>query len=284
MKRFLIVVCFLIHLPFCQAQTITSALKAMGAPNNPEVDIAWNRYYDYAEIQDICRQLAKAHPQLVQMSFIGRSVQGRELTLLTVTNAETGPDTQKPAMYVDGNIHANEIQGSEVALYTAWYLAENYGEIEWITDLVDTRTFYIVPSINPDARDYYIHEPNSPHSPRTGLLPRDDDGDGRYDEDPPDDLDGDGNIVMMRKADANGRWTTDPEDPRRMVRAEPDEKGEYTLIGWEGLDNDADGNVNEDGPGYYDPNRNWGIDWQPESVQNGADQYPFSIPEKPGGG
>ena len=206
-------------------------------------------------------------------------MQGRDLYLLTVTNFKSGDPDRKPAMYIDGNIHSNEIQGAEVALYTAWYLAENYGHIDWITELLDRRTFYIVPTINPDARDYFIHEPNTPHSPRTGLAPRDDDGDGLFDEDPPDDLDGDGHIVMMRRRSPYGRWKSDPNDPRLMIRARPDERGEFELLGMEGFDNDGDGRVNEDGVGYYDPNRNWAWNWQPSYVQGGADQYPFSIPE-----
>ncbi|MBN1559597.1 peptidase M14, partial [candidate division KSB1 bacterium] len=170
-------------------------------------------------------------------------------------------------------------QGSEVALYTAWYLAENYGRIEWITELLDSKTFYIVPTINPDARDYYMQAGNTPHSPRSGMLPRDDDGDGLMDEDPPDDLDGDGHIVTMRRVNAHGRWKVDSHDPRLLIRADADEKGEYDYLCWEGLDNDGDGMVNEDGPGYYDPNRNWAWLWQPDYVQHGSDQYPFSIPE-----
>ncbi len=263
-----------------QAQELTaSALKAMGAPNNPKVEVAWNRYYDNAGIGDICQRLADAYPNLVQKGAIGKSVQGRDIHLLTVTNFKKGDAARKPAMYIDGNIHSNEIQGSEVALYTAWYLAESYGRIDWITELLDHKTFYIVPSINPDARDNFIHEANTPHSPRSGMLPRDDDGDGLLDEDPPDDLDGDGFIVRMRRRNPHGRWTTDPDDPRLMVRAAPDQPGEYDLLGWEGYDNDGDGQINEDGPGYYDPNRNWGWNWQPPYVQAGSDRYPFSIPE-----
>jgi hypothetical protein len=182
-------------------------------------------------------------------------------------------------MYIDGNIHSNEIQGAEVALYTAWYLAENNQHVPWISDLLGHKTFYIVPTINPDARDHFIHKPNTPHSPRSGLKPRDDDGDGLFDEDGFDDLDNDGNIVMMRRRNPNGRWKSDPNDPRLMIRAKTDEKGAFEYLGWEGIDNDGDGNVNEDGPGFYDPNRNWGWNWQPAYVQYGADQYPFSLPE-----
>ncbi len=255
------------------------SLKAMGAPNAPQVEIAWNRYYSYDEVIEIANRLQKAFPQLVAVTSIGKSVQGRELILLTVTNHQTGRAESKPAMYIDGNIHSNEIQGTEVSLYTAWYLAESFGTVEWITDLLNRKAFYIVPSINPDARDYFIHQPNSPHSPRSGLLPRDDDGDGLVDEDGYDDLNGDGEIVQMRRLDKRGRWVADSKIANLMIRVEADQKGKYELLGWEGIDNDKDGRLNEDGPGYYDPNRNWGWNWQPDYVQHGADQYPFSIPE-----
>lgn len=283
-KRLLFLNTILLATVSVQAQSTskeftTSSLKAIGAPNNPKVEIAWNRYYDWNEIGDIGRRLADKYPNLIQFGSIGKSFQERDIYLLTVSNFKKGNADLKPAMYIDGNIHSNEIQGAEVSLYTAWYLAESYGKVEWITDLLDNKTFYIVPTINPDARDYYIHEPNNPHSPRSGMLPRDDDGDGLFDEDGYDDLDGDGNIVFMRRKNPNGRWKADAKDPRLMVRAEAGEKGEYELIGWEGLDNDGDGQVNEDGPGFYDPNRNWGWNWQPAYIQYGADQYPFSLPE-----
>ncbi len=278
-RIFLFLFCALLITTATSGELTSSALKAMGAPNHPQVEVAWNRYYDYEELVDIAHRLARAFPRLVRVNTIGTSVQGRDLMAITVSNFTVGDVDHKPAMYIDGNIHSNEIQGSEVALYTAWYLAENYGSIDWITNLLDSKTFYIVPTINPDARDYYIHEGNTPHSPRSGMLPRDDDGDGLYDEDPLDDLDGDGNIVRMRRANPNGRWKVDPKDPRLMIQADPDEKGDYDYLGWEGIDNDGDGRINEDGPGFYDPNRNWAWDWQPSHIQGGSDQYPFSIPE-----
>jgi len=283
------VVIFILFLAVIGSQNLTaqtsnkemtsSSLKALGAPNNPKVEVAWNRYYDWKEIGDICNRLSEAYPDLIQFSSIGKSVEGKAIYLLTVTNFEKGKAHRKPAMYIDGNIHSNEIQGAEVALYTAWYLAENNAQVPWIADLLEFKTFYIIPTINPDARDYFIHEANTPHSPRSGMKPRDDDGDGSFDEDGFDDLDGDGNIVMMRRKNPNGRWKPDEGDPRSMVRAPIDEKGSFELIGWEGIDNDGDGSVNEDGPGYYDPNRNWGWNWEPAYVQHGADQYPFSLPE-----
>jgi hypothetical protein len=83
----------------------------------------------------------------------------------------------------------------------------------------------------------------------------------------------------MRIADPYGRSRPDPDDPRRMIPAKPDEPGTYTLLDDEGVDNDGDGRVNEDGPGGYDPNRNWPVNWQPVYLQNGAHEYPGSLPE-----
>ncbi len=266
--------------PGQQKKEITeSALKAVGAPNNPKVEVSWNRYYDTEQLVEIMRRIEKAYPNLAKVSSIGKSYQGKDMWMITVSNFKNGNPDRKPAMYIDGNIHSNEIQGAEVALYTAWYTTELYNSVDWIRNLLDEKTLYIIPTINPDARDHFIHQPNSPNSPRAGLAPRDDDGDGQIDEDAPDDLDGDGNITQMRKRDPNGRWVTDPDDPRIMDRARPDQPGEWTILGEEGIDNDGDGLVNEDGPGSYDPNRDWGWNWAPRYIQGGADRYPFIFPE-----
>ncbi|MFM7133860.1 MAG: M14 family zinc carboxypeptidase, partial [Planctomycetota bacterium] len=55
--------------------------------------------------------------------------------------------------------------------------------------------------------------------------------------------------------------------------------GDWIMVGMEGIDNDGDGSVNEDGPGGYDMNRNFPADWQPEHVQGGAGDWPLSYPE-----
>jgi len=80
----------------------------------------------------------------------------------------------------------------------------------------------------------------------------------------------------MRIKDEFGKYKTDPEDKRILVRVKPGEKGEYTLLGYEGIDNDGDGKLNEDSEGYLDPNRNWGYNWMPPYVQSGAGNFPYS--------
>ncbi|HPT32035.1 MAG TPA: M14 family metallopeptidase, partial [Prolixibacteraceae bacterium] len=179
-------------------------------------------------------------------------------------------------VYVDGNIHGNEIQAGEVCLYFANMLLTKYGENEKITRVVDKNAHYIIPVVNVDGRAHFFMDGNTPSSNRTIRIPKDDDRDGLIDEDPSDDLDGDGNICQMRIRDPLGEYKTDPEDSMLMVPVKPGEKGEWSLLGEEGIDNDMDGRYNEDGPGAMDPNRNWGANWQPPYVQNGAGNFPFS--------
>ncbi len=243
------------------------------------VELAFNRFYNYDQVVDALRKLQQAYPELLTLESIGKSIEGRDMWLVTVNNPDTGPDREKAALYIDANVHGNEVQGTETCLYTIWYLTRNYGVVDRITQLVDQRAFYIVPMVNPDGRAYWFDHPNSPHSSRSGKKPTDNDYDGLYDEDPPDDLDGDGFITNMWKKDPHGRWRRKASDPRILERVERDEKGEYARLGREGIDNDGDGRINEDGPGGYDMNRNWPSDWQPPHVQYGAGEYPFSFPE-----
>jgi murein tripeptide amidase MpaA len=253
--------------------------KAMGAPSDPQVIARWDRYHDYQEATRLLKQLAHTHAEHARLKSLGKSYDGREMWLMTITSFDNGQPEQKAGFWIDGGIHANEIQGTEVALYTAWYLLEMYDQAPKVKELLDTRVFYIVPMMSPDSRDAHFHAPNTTNSPRSGQRPVDDDRDGLVDEDGPDDLNGDGQITQMRVRDPNGRWKPNPDYPNWMVRVKPGARGEYTLLGSEGYDNDGDGRVNEDGDGYYDPNRDWAWKWQPASVQRGAFRYPFSIQE-----
>jgi hypothetical protein len=253
--------------------------KTLGTPSKPKVAAQWNRYRDYAEAAELMQTLAKTHPEFCKLESLGKSYGDRDMWVMTITDFSQGPDAERPAFWIDGGIHANEIQSVEVVLYTAWYLLEMREQSELIGRLLSERVFYMLPMLSPDSRDAHFYEPNSTHSPRSGQRPIDDDGDGLVDEDGPDDLDGDGSITMMRVRDKNGRWKSHPDFPDLMVRAKEGEQGEFELLGVEGYDRDGDGDVNEDGDGYYDPNRDWGWNWQPRYVQAGAYRYPFSIQE-----
>jgi len=248
--------------------------------------LRFDHYRGFDELVAESKALAAAHPSLLTYIEIGKSVEGRPMFALVLNNPKTGPEADKPAMYIDGNIHGNEINAAETVLYTAWYLVENHGKLEPITRVVDRSVFYFVPCANPDGRANWFARQNSPHSSRTGMKPTDDDRDGAADEDGPDDLDGDGSIGMMWRRDPNGTHRRSELDPNEMERVDPQpradgtiRRGDWSMAGMEGIDNDGDGQVNEDGPGGYDMNRNWPAGWNPDHVQGGAGDWPFSYPE-----
>ena len=262
-------------------------LPALGAPAvvagplmpPSKVPLTFDRLHDEAEFDAALRALVAAHPELLTRTSLGKSTQGRDLWCITVNDPKTGPDRAKPAMYVDGNIHGNEVQAAEVCLYLLWYLTENRDRAPALRKLVEERAFYIVPVVNPDGRAFWFEGPNTTNSGRGPLRPLDEDRDGVADEDGYDDLDGDGQITDMRRKSPDGRFRVSPEDPRLLVEAAPDQAGEYELLGPEGVDNDGDGRVNEDPPGGGDLNRNFPADWQPEHLQGGAGDFTLSFPE-----
>ncbi len=239
------------------------------------VPLRFDYYYSYEKMAEAMKALNKAYPELTSLDEVGRSEEGRIIWALTINNRKTGEPLSKPGVYVDGNIHGNEIQAGEVCLYLANRLLTNYGKIPEITEVVDRNIFYIIPVVNVDGRAHFFDDPNTPSTNRTIRIPVDDDRDGLYDEDGPEDIDGDGSITNMRIRDTLGRLRSDPADPRLMISVKPGEKGEWTRLGQEGIDNDGDGQVNEDAEGYVDGNRNWGFNWQPPYVQRGAGNYPF---------
>jgi hypothetical protein len=249
---------------------------AVAASSQPiTVPLRFDRYYTYEQVGEALRALNAAYPQLTTLDVVGKSEEGRDIWAMTVNNAKTGAALDKPGVYVDGNIHGNEIQAGEVCLAVLNRLLTAYGQNEQITKLVDRNAYYVIPVVNVDGRYHFFKDANDPSSGRSIRIPKDDDRDGLFDEDGPDDLDGDGNICTMRRKDPFGAYRTDPEDPRLMIRVKPGEKGEWTILGEEGIDNDGDGKVNEDGEGYVDGNRNWGSNWAPPYVQSGAGDYPF---------
>lgn len=244
-----------------------------------KVEIAWNRYYDFEQIEDLLRQMARAHPKYVTIQSLGKSLQGRDVWLAIVNNPDTGAHHEKPAMYIDGNIHGNEVQAAEVVLYSMWMLLESQGKNDRLTELLENVSFYFAPVTNPDGRAWWFAQPNTPNSSRHNLRPVDNDNDGLADEDAYDDLDGDGSITQMWRQREGGGWRRDPDNPRRFFRVGPTQASDWEYLGMEGLDNDGDGRVNEDGPFADDMNRNWPGDWQPNYAQFGAGPHPFSAPE-----
>jgi Zinc carboxypeptidase len=255
------------------------AAQRHGAPGpvmRADGSVNWNRYYTSGETNAILEAYARRYPQLTNLYPIGRSWRGADLMLIEVTNEATGTAESKPALYLDGGIHAGELTGSAVALYTLGHLLDNYGADARVTELLDTRTFYVRPKFNPDGADAaLIHD----QALRSTVHPVDDDGDGMPDDDPGEDLDGDGWITQMRIPDPDGNRVIDPNDARIMLPRTQSATGPFYRVIGEGIDNDGDGRFGEDGLGGIDMNRNFPRNWELEFRQPGAGDFALSEPE-----
>ena len=113
--------------------------------------ISWKRYYSYEEWTQIMRDMQEQYSHLADIQSIGQSRMGRDQYLITITAKNTGDHSEKPAMYVDGAIHGNEVNGVMCSLYLMWYLLTRYDYDPYVYDLVNTTTFYILPGLNVDA-------------------------------------------------------------------------------------------------------------------------------------
>ena len=242
--------------------------------------LTFDRFHRYDELTELVEAWAAAHPGMLALESIGESYEGRQIWLVTVTNFDTGPHLEKPAFWIEANIHATEVTGCAAALHLIQRLLDGYGKEDRITRVLDTRAFYIVPRLNPDGAELALAD--RPRFLRSSVrpYPRSEEQDGLYAED----LDGDGRVLQMRLEDPNGAWKLHPDEPRLLVRREPDDgpdEGPYYRLLREGSIRNYDGVVIKIAPPLegLDLNRNFPAEWEPESEQAGAGPYPGSEPE-----
>ncbi|MCK6577058.1 MAG: M14 family metallopeptidase [Anaerolineae bacterium] len=241
--------------------------------------LTFDHYFRYDELTGLLRAYADEYPHLVELTTIGSSFEERDIWLAVVTNRQTGAHHEKPAVWVDGNIHASEVSPTHACLNLIDTLVRGYGHDETITHVLDTRTFYICPRVNPDGAELALAEKPRIIRSSTRPYPFDEDALGGLEQ---QDVDGDGRMLFMRIADANGSWKPHPAEPRLMVRRDPAERGgEYYRIFPEGLVENYDGFLVEPKPPKerLDLNRNFPSQWRQEHEQQGAGPYPTSEPE-----
>jgi murein tripeptide amidase MpaA len=245
----------------------------------------FNHYFSNNELESVLQAWAQSHPNLVTLTTLGHSHENRPIWLLTLTNQETGSAEEKPALWVDANLHATELTGTTAALYFANTLLSGYTEgadaeasAEQAKRLLDTCTFYIAPRLNPDGAALAMAA--IPQYVRSGVrpYPYEDKQDGLHAKD----LDGDGRILQMRIPDPNGQWKISSLDPRLMEKRGPAEvSGQFYRLLAEGEIENYDGYLI---PGArplqgLDFNRNYPFQWRGEDEQHGAGPYPASEPE-----
>ncbi len=176
--------------------------------------LPFRRFFSFQEMADFLKALAAARPGLCRLGSLGRSREGREVYVLTVTDFDSGAPEDRPAYLVHGNIHAGEVAGTHAALYTARQLLVDHRR----SGLLKRVAFYIVPRLNPDGAEYVVTTSGRVRS-RTDWA-----------ETTPntftqEDVDEDGLILSMRQEHPDGPFVADPEDARLLIRRQADSGG-----------------------------------------------------------
>jgi murein tripeptide amidase MpaA len=239
----------------------------------------FDTFYKYDDLTRLLFAYAQAHPTLMVVQSMGKSYEGRDIWVATITNIATGAAEDKPAFWADGNIHAAELLASTAVLYFLNELLTKYGSDADITQLLDTRAVYLCPRLNPDGAELALSERPRHIRSSTRRYPFEEE---HVEGLTPEDIDGDGRILFMRVPDPHGAYKKLEADPRLMVAREPGEfGGDYFRLMPEGFIQHYDGlsvKVNPDVEGL-DLNRNFPSFWRQEFEQVGAGDYPTSEPE-----
>ncbi|MFC2089332.1 M14 family metallopeptidase [Bacteroidota bacterium] len=213
-------------------------------------------YHNYDEMTKELKRLVNANSSIAKIESIGKTIEGRDLWVVTIANPDGAPVIERPGMLIAANFEGDHLIGSEIALSVIDQLLNTYKSDDAVKGSIDDHVYYIIPRMNPDAAERMFESIKT--GIKTNINKYDGDNDGRIDEDGPDDLNKDGYITMMRVKDENGKYMIVKDEPRLMKKADPakGESGIYSIY-WEGTDNDKDGFINEDPMGGTDINRNF---------------------------
>ncbi|MFZ9042210.1 MAG: M14 family metallopeptidase [Ilumatobacteraceae bacterium] len=247
---------------------------------DPVLGYSFDRFLRHDELVAWLRAVAEAYPDLVELESYGRSHEGRELLLATITDRSTGRPQDKPAHWVDASIHAVELTATVAACALIGRLVTGFGRDARVTEALRTRTFHVVPRVNPDGAEWVLAD--RPRFRRSSVRPWPWTDGHRWPGLHGEDVDGDGRILQMRIADPCGAWMPHPDDERLMVPVPPDGAPTgvptYRLL-TEGTVSDPDG-FSVPTPRAVeglDLNRNFPAGWG-TSVPGSGD-HPLSEPE-----
>ncbi|MCU0914157.1 MAG: M14 family metallopeptidase [Planctomycetes bacterium] len=221
---------------------------------------AWARgAAEYGSPQSLDRQLAdlaRREPNVVRVRELAESREKRRAWLVEVGLGSDTDRPTRPALLVVAGIEGNDLAGPFTAVAWLERLTAQARTDPPVAEMLKKTTIYAVPCLNPDALERFFASPRVQLSGNN--MPRDDDHDGFVDEDPGEDLNGDGAITQMRVEDREGEYIPDPNESRLLVKADPlqGERGAWKLLP-EGIDNDRDKHWNEDGPGGANFNRSF---------------------------
>ncbi len=127
----------------------------------PEADAG---YHSLAELRDRIHAVAAAHPDIVAVSSIGESAEGRPIWIAKISDEVADPvQANEPEVLFDALHHAREHLTPEMALSVLDLLVGRYGEDSdlgrRVTAIVDGQVTWIVFALNPDGLVWDLSAP-----------------------------------------------------------------------------------------------------------------------------
>jgi len=122
-----------------------------GGPSQPDAGL----YHTYAELDNELHQLADANTQIARVISIGKSLEGRELWAIKISDNVSQDEPESTAVFVGGH-HAREWISVDVPFLLAKHLLNQYGTDTMATRLVNQTEIWIVPMVNPDGHQYSV--------------------------------------------------------------------------------------------------------------------------------
>ncbi|KJH42997.1 zinc carboxypeptidase [Dictyocaulus viviparus] len=119
-----------------------------------DVDPSEIANHDYTNMTAWLKAAELNYPNITYLYSIGKSVSGRELWVLVISDNPKEHEVLEPEVKYVGNMHGNEVVGRETLLYLIEVLCVNYGKNEYLTSLVNNQRIHIMPSMNPDGYEH----------------------------------------------------------------------------------------------------------------------------------
>jgi hypothetical protein len=254
-----------------------------------KVPVSFDKFHGYTGTVDYLKAVNKAYPDITELVEIGKSFRQRPIYVLIITNRNTGTtlDREKKLVYerklevpnppvtarhlgkagqmLTGATHGNEQTGTEVCLYFIDKMVSGYGSDPAITNLIDTKVFYVSPANNPDGLYNTVElgaaqRTNSMNQTDTAALPI------------RKDLDNNRIFSQIRYKDTKGRYVKDKTDPRLMIAYKEDggyaDDERYSVASEAEADKGID--INRNFPEHW---------WKPNTMPGGTGEFATSAPE-----
>ncbi len=142
-------------------KVITLVVRGSGLRNTHGMNVAGVRnvrtpdaeYKKPTDVEKMLKDIERDYPGLAQVRSIGKSIEGRDIWAIHLTNREVSSGSEKPTVMFDAMHHAREVMTPEVALDIATYLTSNFAADAKVQKWLNDYSVWVIPMVNPDGNN-----------------------------------------------------------------------------------------------------------------------------------